>query len=169
MVQTMRRGRQRIFEIGGGWRGKIRQRLQNKSNLGRCHRRWSVLMTSLKDRARTSAGADEDLLVGSVRSIVSDLLITGYPDLRTVACKADITARTLQRCLASAGLTYSDLVTDVRLTRARELIGDRSRQIEEIAAVLGYSDAANFTRAFKKWAGVTPSRYRKSLTGTLPF
>ena len=50
-----------------------------------------------------------------------------------------------------------------------ELLGEPSRPVDEIASVLGYSDAANFTRAFKKWAGVTPSRYRKSLTGTLPF
>ena len=76
--------------------------------------------------------------------------------------------RTLQRRLASAGVTYSDLVLEIRLKRARELLGDQSKPIEQIAVTLGYSDASNFTRAFKKWSGVTPARYRHSVTISPP-
>ncbi len=110
---------------------------------------------------------DETSTVASVRSIVGELLATGYPDLPTVARIAGIPVRTLQRRLACAGLTYSDLVLEIRLARARELLGDRSRPIDEIASALGYADAANFTRGFKKRAGMTPTEYRRSLTGTL--
>jgi AraC-like DNA-binding protein len=125
-------------------------------------------MSNSKNRTRASAAAGQNALVGSVRSIVTGLLVAGHPDLPTVARKAGIPVRTLQRRLADAGLTYSDLVLEIRLNRARELLGDRSRQIDEIASALGYLDAANFTRAFKKHAGMTPSQYRNSVTGTLP-
>ncbi len=125
-------------------------------------------MDNSKNRVRASAATRENALVGSVRSIVTGLSVAGYPDLPTVARKAGIPVRTLQRRLAYAGLTYSDLVMEIRINRAREFLGDRSRRIEEIASALGYADSANFTRAFKKQAGMTPSQYRTSVTGTLP-
>ena len=100
--------------------------------------------------------------------MVAVLLPSGYPDLPTVARRADIPLRTLQRRLADEGLTFSSLVSEVRFKRACELLVDRSRRIHEIATELGYSDPANFTRAFKTRAGITPTEYRKSMTGILP-
>ncbi len=123
-------------------------------------------MADFKKCAHVPAATRENALVGSVRSIVTGLLVAGYPDLPTVVRKAGIPARTLQRRLAEAGLTYSDLVMEIRISRARELLGDRSRPIDEIASTLGYSDAANFTRAFKNHTGMTPTQYRPSVTGT---
>ncbi len=125
-------------------------------------------MAQSKNRARARAATHENAVIGSVRSILTGLLATGYPDLPTVAREVGIPVRTLQRRLADAGLTYSDLVTEARFDRARELLGDRSRKIGEIASALGYSDPANFTRAFKKLAGMTPAQYRESVTGTPP-
>jgi AraC-like DNA-binding protein len=119
-------------------------------------------------RIRASVATHETALVGAVRSLATDLLVSGYPDLPTVAGKAGIPVRTLQRRLACAGLTYSGLVADIRLNRARELLGDRSQPIDEIASALGYSDTANFTRAFRKRTGRTPTQYRKLVTGAPP-
>ena len=125
-------------------------------------------MAIVKNSVRSPAAQREDPTVESLRSIVSKLVATGSPSLPAAAREAGVSVRTLQRHLASAGVTYSELALEVRLNRARELLGDRSRQVEDIASLLGYADAANFTRAFKKWAGVTPSRYRKSLAGPPP-
>lgn len=48
----------------------------------------------------------------------------------------------------------------VRLERARELLTHTGMNLSQIADALGYADAANFTRAFKRWTGHSPSRYR---------
>lgn len=109
----------------------------------------------------------EGSLVDLVREIVKSQLLTGNPDLPTVAGKAGLPVRTLQRRLASSGVTFSDLATDIKINLARELLGDRSRSIDEIASMLGYTDPANFTRAFKNRAGMTPTQFRKSVNGNL--
>jgi AraC-like DNA-binding protein len=71
-----------------------------------------------------------------------------------------MSVRTLQRRLAEMGVSYSDLVDEVRLASALTLIDDRSIKLSEIARKLGYADAANFDRAFKRWTGLSPSQAR---------
>jgi AraC-like DNA-binding protein len=44
-----------------------------------------------------------------------------------------------------------------------DLLADKKQSLEDISEYLGYSDMANFTRAFKRWTEQTPSAYRKSL------
>ena len=72
-------------------------------------------MAIVRNFAGSPAAPYEDPVVGSVRSIVSDLLAAGCPSLPAVARRAGISVRTLQRHLATVGLTYSDLVVEVRL------------------------------------------------------
>ncbi len=124
-------------------------------------------MANFKNSTRASAKMPEGSLVDLVREIVKSQLLTGNPDLPTVAGKAGLPVRTLQRRLASSGVTFSDLATDIKINLARELLGDRSRSIDEIASMLGYTDPANFTRAFKNRAGMTPTQFRKSVNGNL--
>jgi len=69
--------------------------------------------------------------------------------------------RTFQRRLEQEGLTYQRLVDQVRFQAAAELLGNRSVKMIEIALELGYSDAAHFTRAFRRWTGVEPSEFRR--------
>ena len=68
--------------------------------------------------------------------------------------------RTLKRRLAEQGTTYSEIIDDARRQRALLLLGDRRLTLDAIAAQLGYSDTANFTRAFKRWTGKTPGEAR---------
>jgi len=65
-----------------------------------------------------------------------------------------------QRRLASEGLTFSHLVDEVRLKMAVPQLRDPGIRLTDIAFGLGYSDHAHFTRAFGRWAGVSPSEYR---------
>lgn len=68
--------------------------------------------------------------------------------------------RTLQRRLTTSGVTYSQIVQNVRCAAARRMLADRQPSICEIARMLGYSDPAHFTRAFLRWTGVTPRQFR---------
>ena len=71
-----------------------------------------------------------------------------------------MSVRSLQRRLAEEGLTFSQLVDEVRLEMAVPQLRDRGIRITDVAFGLGYSNPAHFTRAFRRWAGVAPSEYR---------
>jgi AraC-like DNA-binding protein len=60
------------------------------------------------------------------------------------------------------GTSFHDLLEDVRRTLALEHVKSGRFTIEEIAYRLGYSDLANFRRAFRRWESVPPSAYRAS-------
>lgn len=96
----------------------------------------------------------------SLRQLVQALLPYGCPDISLVAAASGLSVRSLQRHLAEAGLTYSKLVDQVRFNRAATLLQQPDVKLLEIATELGYTDPANFARAFRRWAGVSPREYR---------
>lgn len=85
------------------------------------------------------------------------------PTLEEAAARLHLSPRTLKRRLAAQGTTYSALLCEARRERAEALLLSGDLSIDEVAERLGYSDAANFTRAFRRWTGLTPSRFRKSI------
>ncbi len=98
--------------------------------------------------------------VGSLREVIATYLPSRHAKIETVAEAAGMSVRSLQRRLASEGLTFSRLVDEVRLEMAVPQLRDRGIRLTDIALSLGYSDPAHFTRAFSRWAGVSPSEYR---------
>lgn len=88
------------------------------------------------------------------------------PSIDDVAKQLFMSSRTLKRRLAEQSMTFSDLVDRARHRDAMILLGDSRLTIDEIAARLGYSDAANFTRAFRRWTGTTPAGHRQRERGT---
>ncbi len=74
-----------------------------------------------------------------------------------------MTPRTLHRRLSDEDTSFHELLEEVRHMLAVEHVKSGRLSIEEIAYSLGYSDLANFRRAFKRWESVPPSEYRASL------
>lgn len=68
--------------------------------------------------------------------------------------------RTLHRRLKREGVTFDALVEDVRADLAQELLAARNTRLSEIAGTLGYADVSAFSRAFRRWFGTTPARWR---------
>ena len=100
---------------------------------------------------------------GSVRGAIAALLQLGRPDLRSVAEAAGTSVRSLQRSLSKSGLHFTELVDEARFERARRLLRDAVRVVD-VGADLGYSDAGNFSRAFRRWSGgQSPREFRLSL------
>jgi AraC-like DNA-binding protein len=97
-------------------------------------------------------------VVGRVRALLRDDLSITLPD---AAKRASMSPRTLKRRLAEQGTTFSEIIDDARRQRALLLVEDRRFTLDAIAAQLGYSDTANFTRAFKRWTGKTPGEARE--------
>jgi AraC-like DNA-binding protein len=96
------------------------------------------------------------------------LLLSGYLDESlTISDAADLVGmseRTLQRRLAEQGTNFNELLDQVRFDAARQLLQHNSISVTDISGELGYKDPANFTRAFRRWAGVSPRRHRQLLS-----
>ena len=83
-----------------------------------------------------------------------------FPSLTVTARLFHVTPRTLHRRLLEEGTSYKELLEDVRHMLAVEHLKAGRFSIEEIAYTLGYSDLANFRRAFKRWESMAPSEFR---------
>jgi AraC-like DNA-binding protein len=109
--------------------------------------------------ALNSLSAQKGNLVQQVADALA-LTTDGYPTMAQVAKRLGITVRTLARHLDRQGLTFRQLVDDRRHQEACMMLRESHHAVDGIAAHLGYSDPANFSRAFRRWAGCTPSQYR---------
>lgn len=87
-----------------------------------------------------------------------------YPTILTTAEFVGMSVRTLQRRLAQAGVSHHVLVAQARFATAAAVLERTDAKILELALDLGYSDHANFTRAFRRWAGCAPREYRSNYT-----
>lgn len=106
--------------------------------------------------------ASGDELIAQVRRYILDDLPSGVPALKAICERLGQNERTFQRTLARLGLNYQDLVDELRMNLALEYIRNDYNFLD-IAMMLGYSEQSAFHRAFKRWTGMPPSRYRKQM------
>jgi AraC-like DNA-binding protein len=85
----------------------------------------------------------------------------GLPSFSRLARSMNISVSTLRRRLTEEGTSFKILAAEILQKKAIDMIQTTSNPIEQIAIELGYSDLANFHRAFKGWTGHNPSYYRK--------
>jgi len=71
-----------------------------------------------------------------------------------------MSSRTLKRKLQQLGTSYQKILDDLRKGLAVEHLTQTSSTVDDIALMLGYSDASNFARAFRRWTGRSPTDYR---------
>lgn len=95
-----------------------------------------------------------------LKRLIVQLGATGRPSIPRVAKHLGFSVRSLQRELKRHGLTFSVLVDRARYERAQALLGETEAKICDISAMLGYNDASSFSRAFMRWSGVSPRKYR---------
>jgi len=84
------------------------------------------------------------------------------PDLSTVAGTLCMSERTLNRRLLEEGVNYRQLKSEALISRAKQHLANTDKSVEAIAADLGYQDAANFRRAFRKVTRHSPREYRSN-------
>jgi AraC-like DNA-binding protein len=83
----------------------------------------------------------------------------GWPSLSELAHTLNLSPRTLDRYLKKEGESFRTLSNRVRHEKALRLLDGQHLSVTQIAYELGYSDMSNFTRAFRREAGVAPSDY----------
>lgn len=138
---------------------RLEQRLpqSNPMTLRLCQEECARLLDQYRRRGGL-AGRVRERLAGSPAAI---------PGMDVVARELNMHVRTLRRHLAAEGVDYASLVEEVRGALAEELLKGTDLRIEEIAERLSYSESSTFIRAFKRWSGKSPQRYRQELRANL--
>jgi len=80
--------------------------------------------------------------------------------LNSVARRMHLSPRTVIRRLRALDTTFQQLSDAVLKQRASELLAEPDNSVQDVAVRLGYTDAASFRKAFKRWHGITPAAYR---------
>ncbi len=122
-----------------------------------------ALAQLMEEHARILA----ERFVGAPQGIVSDVrhaileTLPQPPSAHEVARSLHLSTRTLQRRLAGAGASFSEVSDGVRSELAKEYLSDRDVRISEVAFLLGFSEQSSFNRAFRRWTGHPPRRWRE--------
>ncbi|MEM8570785.1 MAG: AraC family transcriptional regulator [Pseudomonadota bacterium] len=97
------------------------------------------------------------------KSEIARALSEGLPKMADIARSLGMSARSFHRRLAEHGVSFQALTEETRREIAIGMLEQERYALSEIAFLTGYSEQSAFNRAFKRWTGVTPASYRKSL------
>lgn len=123
------------------------------------------LVHMLEAQVQASAAALPNLssdLLEDIRRLMSRNLFSGDPALELVARELHISGRTLRRRLAESGWNFRSLLENIRQRMAEDYLRDARLTLPEVALLLGYSEQSAFNRAFRRWTGMTPKRWRSA-------
>ena len=98
-----------------------------------------------------------------VDGLVRRLLPSGAAELSVVADELGMHPRTLQRRLEEEGVTFAEVVQGVRRRTAEQYLRDSDMSLRHLASELGYLEQSTFTRACRRWFGMSPLAYRRAL------
>ena len=112
---------------------------------------------------RYIAQLDKDDIVSRVRQAIVEHLPNGECTREMVAAIVAMSPTSLQAKLAKRDTSFQDLMDATRMELARTYAQQSAMTVTEMTFLLGFSDTSNFTRAFKRWTGVSPTEFRASL------
>ena len=107
---------------------------------------------------------DKASMAMQVRVKIAEQLPSGRVTESSVAAALHVSPRSMQRRLQDEGTSFRAVFDDMRMELAVRYLGHAYLALNEISYLLGYSEPASFTRAFRRWKGVSPSEFR-SQTG----
>jgi AraC-like DNA-binding protein len=144
---------------GAAWNGFALARSTLKLPL---QRRDPVLAKLLRQQADDAIARlpQTDGVLYDVRRVLASSVAGGDTRIQSVARSLATSVRSLQRRLAAAGSTYQQLVDIARKDAAERYLATSAFSVGEIAYLLGYSEAAAFNRAFRRWHKSTPQAFR---------
>lgn len=95
-----------------------------------------------------------------VRELIDRKLESGRARAAVIAAELNISRQTLYKRLKQENQTFAALLDEVRREQALVYLSDPSHSLTEVAQRLGFSELSAFSRAFKRWMGQSPARYR---------
>ena len=99
---------------------------------------------------------------GCVEKLLMPVMHTGETGMDAIAAKMGLSRQTLFRRLKAEGTTYEKVLDELRRRLALDYLGGKKTSVNETAYLVGFSDPAAFSRAFKRWTGRSPRNMRVS-------
>lgn len=138
------------------------------------HESWLSIPTNLENRYVFGIFSDRaDKLMaklqksktvkGRVQSILMAVVHTGDIGMEQIAGKLGLSRISLYRRLKAEGATFEKILDDLRHNLALQYLEGEKTSINEVAYLVGYSDPAAFSRAFKRWTGYSPNAFMERL------
>jgi AraC-like DNA-binding protein len=106
-------------------------------------------------------------VVGRVREVLLEN-IANRPNFETVAKRLRTTERTLRRQLRVQQTSFRELLDELRMQLAIKYLRETDMTGDDIAVAIGFSDAANFRQAFRRWTRESPSEFKHLAMGARP-
>jgi len=107
-----------------------------------------------------SGSTEKTSMLSRISELVRLGLHDGVPTLATLAGTMSTSARSLQRRLEEEGTSLRELIERVRMAEAERRLLAEEVEVSKLARELGFVDPSAFGRAFKRWAGVSPTDFR---------
>ena len=104
-----------------------------------------------------------------LRGLVHDALVVIEQDLENEIALDDVarsiatSRRSLQRAFEGEGITFREAVAVARMRRAKSMLTEGELPVYRVADRVGYRSKAEFTKAFKRYSGMTPTDYMKAV------
>ncbi|MFZ5718845.1 MAG: AraC family transcriptional regulator [Pseudomonadota bacterium] len=146
------------LRIDPAWHGR-RVGLLPRYVLGVLSDRAQALMESL-EASKTTRGRVESLLMPALH--------TGEVSMDRIAGQMGLSRQTLFRKLKAEGVTFERILDELRHRLALDYLNGRKVSVNETAYLVGFSEPAAFSRAFKRWTGRSPSEVRAAACGRSP-
>jgi AraC-like DNA-binding protein len=120
------------------------------------------LLRRYAEEALASRPSERASTRSNVEHIISQLLPHGKANVSEVARQLGTSSRTLSRKLHDEGLSFAEILDDLRGALAKRYLRERELPVSEIAWLLGYREVSSLTHAFRRWTGKTPMQFRSS-------
>ncbi|QUD88094.1 AraC family transcriptional regulator [Phenylobacterium montanum] len=143
------------LRIDPAWIG-YRIQLQPRYAFGVLSRHAEALLESLESSNSVRARVESRLM---------PILHTGEVSMELIARDLGMSRQTLFRRLKAEGVTFEKLLDDLRRRLALHYLNGRRASVNEVAYLVGFSDPAAFSRAFKRWTGASPRAARSAGSG----
>jgi AraC-like DNA-binding protein len=127
---------------------------------------WLWTECNFREQHQAASPKENDELPVDLEDIISQLLSTGLPisEINTprLASMLGTKPRMIRARLRARGTSLSKVLDSVKRKQAIDLLGSEGMTVAKAAEIMGYADAANFTRAFRRLTGTTPKAFQKS-------
>ncbi|CAH0309991.1 response regulator transcription factor [Pseudomonas brassicacearum] len=125
---------------------------------------WRAPPTVHESPADPQPQGDEIVLRAAMRLIENHL--DDMPSLGLLAQKVGTHEKRLTAIFREhLGMTVFAYIRDARLRRGQDLLGESAMSVQDVAELVGFRNACNFTTAFRQRIGMTPSQFRQQALG----
>ncbi|HEX8592644.1 MAG TPA: AraC family transcriptional regulator [Pseudomonas sp.] len=122
-----------------------------------------ILLMLIKDAIRQLGESTPPTgLLDQARQAIHAILHLGEPALEDIAQTLGLCDWTLQRRLREHGVSFTQLVDQIRQESAMAHLKQQHLSVTQLATLLGYSETSAFSRAFKRWFGISPRQWRSA-------